>query len=191
MNASRIIGVLISSIFLFGGIGLFLFMRSTAPTAVSDPIDNGQQLLQAVMAIDNAASEPIASAHDLMHHITTVRTALYSEQLQNDMFFTEIIRIHRLLFSENALLANPFDIQHQNFIAQLALHREGDIFQTDIEVVNIFFPEPNYAFAHLSQTFNNLGVVNWVYFLVNEPDIGWKIETMFPANHNFEPFVAN
>ncbi|MCL1995663.1 MAG: hypothetical protein FWG63_05600 [Defluviitaleaceae bacterium] len=186
MNLSRVIGVLIALILLFGGVGAFLIIRtntSVADTAIQQ--SRSEELLHAVMVIDRIG--PIHSPYDLMYHVTDVLTALYSEELGNDALFTEIVRLHRLLFSQNALELNPFDVQHQNFTAQLTHHRAAGVFQTNIEIVGVFSGVPGYAYAHLSQTFENLGVVNWVYFLVYED--GWKIETLFPANDDFVPFV--
>ena len=189
MEASRIVGVLIALILIVGGVGAFIFVRvsNTASQAVVVDQNDAQQLLQAVMDIDGIGA--ISSPHDLMHHMSNVLTALYSDKLEMDALFTEVIRIHRLLFTQNALALNPFDTQHQNFMAQLVHHRSAGVFQTDIQVVDIIPSDPGYAWAHLSQTFQNLGTVKWVYYLVYED--GWKVETRFPANENFEPFITN
>lgn len=182
MKASSIISILIALILVIGSVGFFVVSRLQVPS-YEGATPYGIELLQAISSIEDYH---IYSPQILMEHMTNLLTLLYGNNVFDEMTFAHIIHMQRLLFSQELLQRNPFNEQFNNFLNHLQDHNENDIYQTHLELVSIQTTGEGYATAYLSQLFNNLGTVNWVYFLIYEN--GWKLHSLCPADEYFRAY---
>lgn len=123
----------------------------------------------------------------LMDDFMNVLSLLYGPYLDDELMFTEVIRVQRTLFGQELLALNSMDSQTQQFIATARTNWSQGVYQSAIELIAIQF-ETDYTVAYVRQYFENLGTVNWVYFI--NYDQGFKVSSFFQADDDFVPIAG-
>lgn len=196
-SAPRVIGMLLAIILIGGGVGIFVGSRllgdqfdimtifgagSNNPAITEEKLEQRELLLARLPIIANTNHN---SPQGLMYDFMDVLTLLFSSYIAEELMFTEIIRVQRTMFSSELLDINPFDTQLQHFLMDWRVNNYHDVFQTEIQLVDIQH-DIGYSVAHITQHFHNLGTMNWVYFITYED--GFKISSFFQADEYFVPF---
>ncbi|MCL1935772.1 MAG: hypothetical protein FWF57_05295 [Defluviitaleaceae bacterium] len=185
MKKGRLVGVILIAIIIGSSVGYFLLSRFVPSGTPARVEISPNEMFRVLSQIE---TEYPQNPYDLMNSFLNVMTFLYSGTVEDEALFSEIIRIQRIFLTDELLERNPFHIQHNNFITNFRLNAENDIFQTDINLLDIEIHE-NYAIAYVYQDFSNLGRLNWLYFLIYEDTQNiWKIEGYFQSDENFVPF---
>ena len=178
-----IVAILIALILIVGSLGVFVYVRLSPFGAPSDDNITTANIIERLTYVENTVAQ---TPQQLMEQMLEILTLMYANVVTEDMFFTEILRVQRTLFGREMTYLNTFDTQHMQFMHTLAQSRERDQYQLSIEIVHMEEMYEDFWVAHVSQLVNNLGTVNWAYYIVYEN--GWKVEAFFMADDLFRPF---
>lgn len=180
MKLAKVVGGLVALIILFGVVGMFIFVRIS-----QNPTIQTELSLEEISHVLNIESNLPKSPNELMYNVVDILTLLYSNYSISPRYIEEIIRVQRLLFSNDLLIANTLNEQYINFMSYRQYNLANGMVQSDIQIVNMEQVYPWYWVSYVSQYIENLGTLNWVYFLVY--DYGWKVEAFCLADSNFIP----
>ena len=169
-------------IILAGGTALAFMMRHN--NIIEAAFEERGEILEIIYSMDD---NPATTPEEVMHYAVNILSALHGNYITEDGLFAGIIYRQRQLFGQEILDLNSFESQYNYFLFQLAERRLNGMYQTGIRLVDIQYltQYPEAARAHVSQTFENLGLVHWVYVLENEPENGWRIQSWHLADAHF------
>lgn len=181
--------VIISIILIFVGALIYAKIPENTNQFHYNRADKGRILYKDVMDM-NAEYKYPKTPEEVMGKKANTLMLMYGDFVVDESLYTDIITQQRLLFSDELLQLNPFDEQIENFINFLEILRDEDeeIRVVNIEVLPIIYPPntQNIAVARVSQSYRNLGQINWVYYLERSTvDDKWRITGWYLTDENF------
>jgi len=187
-KSNKILGISILALVLLLLVGVLAYSFTVDSTNEFHPnrTGMGRILYERVMELDAYVNFP-RTPTEVMEMQADILMLLYGDFIVDETLFADVLRQQRLLFSDELLELNSFEMQHRNFMGYLDTLRDDEIRAISTDVLPMETgPLENFAVMRVTQSFSNLGTVYWIYHLERENShSNWKINAWTTADENF------